>query len=235
MMIALKARTRVAAIFAVSLLASAAAAQQTSTIRGTVTSSEDRAPIAGARVAIQAPDRVAITDERGMYVLRDVPQGSRLLLVTAIGRKPDSSRVSVASGSATADFALKEGSLMLSSVMVSATRTPLEAQKVAAIDDVEFAIGVGGGVRRAWRPVQHGDLAKNLTGPDQIENSVPAVRRRGGYFHRPRHHGKQAVAGISLGRDRHPALHGGMFCVAAKLIERFGLQIRKDRVPAQDR
>ena len=136
MTIALKARTRMAMILGVSLFGPAAAAQQTGSIRGTVTTSEDKTPIAGARVALQAPDRVAITDERGMYVLRDVPQGSRKLLVTAIGRKPDSSRVSVVGDGATSDFALKEGSLMLSSVFVSATRTPLEAQKVAATVNV---------------------------------------------------------------------------------------------------
>jgi outer membrane receptor for ferrienterochelin and colicins len=136
MMIALKARTRMAMMLGLSLFGSAAAAQQTSSIRGIVTSSGDRTPIAGARVALQAPDRVAITDERGTYVLREVPQGSHMLLVTAIGRKPDSSRVSVGGSDVIADFALREGSLMLSSVVVSATRTPIEAQKVAATVNV---------------------------------------------------------------------------------------------------
>jgi outer membrane receptor protein involved in Fe transport len=41
-----------------------------------------------------------------------------------------------AGGSATADFALKEGSLLLSGMVVSATRTPVEASKVASTVNV---------------------------------------------------------------------------------------------------
>jgi iron complex outermembrane receptor protein len=81
--------------------------------------------------------RVAIADARGTYLLRDLPAGLYVLRVSAIGQKPDSASVSVTAGAtATADFALKEGSLLLSSVVVSATRTPIEASKVASTVNV---------------------------------------------------------------------------------------------------
>src|SRR5262249_7950724 len=54
-----------------------------------------------------------------------------------IGRAPDSATVAVTSGgTATHDVALKEGSLLLSSMIVSATRTPVEANKVASTVNV---------------------------------------------------------------------------------------------------
>jgi outer membrane receptor protein involved in Fe transport len=120
-----------------SLTITSIAIAQRSGIRGTVTSAENHAPIAGARIAIASPMRVAIADARGTYVLRDLPAGSYVLRVSAIGQKPDSASVSVTAGAtATADFALKEGSLLLSSVVVSATRTPIEASKVASTVNV---------------------------------------------------------------------------------------------------
>ena len=91
----------------------------------------------GARVSIASPERVAITNENGTYILRDVPAGTYTVLATAIGQKPDSSSVNVTAGSsATLDISLKEGSLLLSSVIVSATRTAVEASKVAATVNV---------------------------------------------------------------------------------------------------
>jgi outer membrane receptor protein involved in Fe transport len=102
-----------------------------------VTGTETHAPIMGARVSIVSPERVTITSDAGTYILRDVPAGTYTVYTSAIGRKPDSSKVTViAGGSATLDFALKEGSLLLSSVIVSATRTPIAASQVASTVNV---------------------------------------------------------------------------------------------------
>ena len=117
----------------VVLAAPALLAQQGSSIHGTVTNTRTHAPISGARVAIRLPERIAITDERGTYILRDVPAGSYKVYVGAIGRATDSSAVSVRAGaSATHDVSLGEGSLLLSSVVVSATRTQEAAARVAS-------------------------------------------------------------------------------------------------------
>src|SRR4051812_42275637 len=114
-----------------------ALAQQGGSIRGTVTNTETHAPISGARIALRVPERIAITDERGTYVIRDVPAGSYKVYASAMGRAADSSAVSVSAGSpATHNIALAQGSLMLSSVIVSATRTSIEASKVAATVNV---------------------------------------------------------------------------------------------------
>ena len=121
---------------AIALLTGVANAQEGS-IRGTVTAGEGRGAVIGARVAIRGPERVSVTDERGAYVLRDLPPGNYIVHFSAIGKKPDSTRVAVrASNESTLNFALKDGSLLLSSVVVSATRTPIEASKLAATVNV---------------------------------------------------------------------------------------------------
>ena len=106
-------------------------------VRGTVTDSRTHTPIMGARVSIATPERVAITDQRGAYTLRDLPAGRYVVTTGAIGRTSDTSRVTVAAGgSAALNVSLKDGSLMLSSVVVSATRTAENAGKVASTVNV---------------------------------------------------------------------------------------------------
>lgn len=112
-------------------------AQAAASIRGTVKSAQTGAPVAGARVSVAAPQRVSISDENGAYVLRDLQPGSYLVTITGLGFKPNSARVSVSAGATAAhDVSLAAGSLMLSSVVVSATRTPLDQSKVASTVNV---------------------------------------------------------------------------------------------------
>lgn len=117
--------------------AAALPAQQSGDVRGTVTDTRTKTPVMGARVYIASPERASLTDERGRYVLRGLPSGSYVVTTTSLGHKPDSSSVTVSSGtSATLDIVVKEGSLLLSSMVVSATRTPTEASKVASTVNV---------------------------------------------------------------------------------------------------
>ncbi|MDB4884857.1 MAG: TonB-dependent receptor [Gemmatimonadetes bacterium] len=106
-------------------------------IRGVVVSAESRAPIAGARVGVSTPARAAVADPNGVFVLRDLPAGRYEVLVTALGRTPARDTVTVTAGRTTThDVALGRGSLMLSSVIVSATRTPTTASQVASTVNV---------------------------------------------------------------------------------------------------
>jgi outer membrane receptor protein involved in Fe transport len=117
--------------------ASAISAQAAPSISGHVTSSESGRPVRGARVEIDQAARFAVTDDAGFYVLRDVPAGRYRITATAIGRSPSRRMVTVAQGlPVSQDITLARGSLTLSSVIVSATRTPTDASKVASAVDV---------------------------------------------------------------------------------------------------
>jgi|tagenome__1003787_1003787.scaffolds.fasta_scaffold20971093_3 outer membrane receptor protein involved in Fe transport len=127
----------VAALVMTLLVASArsADAQRTGDIRGRISSSSGA--VIGARVAIETPPRVASADDRGAYTLRSLPVGHYEVLVTALGYKPARRGVDVtASQATTLDVSLEQGSLMLSSVITTATRTPTEASKVATTVNV---------------------------------------------------------------------------------------------------
>src|SRR5262245_34887243 len=131
-------RATVVASFVALASASVAVAQRAGgSVRGTVTNGDTHKPIIGARVSIMTPERVAISDERGEFTLRGGPAGTYSVFHADIGKKTDSSSVSVSAGAtATLTIGLKEGSLLLSSVVVSATRTPVEANKVASTVNV---------------------------------------------------------------------------------------------------
>jgi len=106
-------------------------------IRGVVTAAEARAPIHSAHVAIANPARVAITNERGGFVLRDLPAGRYEVITSALGRESRRDTVTVTAGQTTTyNASLAQGSLLLSGVIVSATRTPTEANRVAATVNV---------------------------------------------------------------------------------------------------
>jgi len=112
------------------------AAQSEGTLRGTVTTANHDA-IANARVAIQSPSRVAVTNVAGKYAIRDLPAGRYDVVVTAVGYEPLRRIVEISGGqTATLDAQLQAGSLMLSSVIVTATRTPTDASQVASTVNV---------------------------------------------------------------------------------------------------
>ena len=129
-------RSGFGAVIAILTLSSAVLAQGSGSVQGAVTAASER-PVAHARVAIQLPARVAITDNGGRYVLHDVPAGHYELLITALGYKPVRRSVDVRAGQRTSvDATLEPGSLMLSSVVTTATRVPVEASRVAATVNV---------------------------------------------------------------------------------------------------
>ena len=112
-----------------------AAAQRGGDVHGRVSSASGA--VIGARVAIDIPPRVAMADERGDYLLRGLPAGHYDVVVTALGYKPARRGVDVtANQSTTLDVSLEQGSLMLSSVVTTATRTPTDANKVATTVNV---------------------------------------------------------------------------------------------------
>jgi iron complex outermembrane receptor protein len=116
------------------ILAARAAGAQAATgaVHGVVTAEGSGAPIAGACLALQAQGCSALTDARGAYVLRALPAGTRPLTVSAAGRALKRLSLTVTAGQDVAlDVTLAPGALMLSSVAVSATRTPTEARQVA--------------------------------------------------------------------------------------------------------
>jgi iron complex outermembrane receptor protein len=127
--------TSAALLCAVAVPRSLTAQQRLGSLHGTITGTGG--PVIGARVAIERPPRVAVADDRGTYTLRGVPAGGYEIVVTALGYKPARHLINVIANQTTPlNFTLEQGSLMLSSVVTTATRTPTEASQVATTVNV---------------------------------------------------------------------------------------------------
>ena len=110
-----------------------------------------------------------------------------------------------------------------------------EGNKFATVDHKKFAIGIGDDVGGPGQPIEQRDFPENLAGADQIKNRTAAVGGRDTYLYGARYHRKQAVAGIASGKDRGSPLQRAVPGVATKLVQRLGLEIGKERMPAQNR
>jgi iron complex outermembrane recepter protein len=123
-------------VLLVGMMSIAAAGQGTGTIHGRI-SSVTAEPLEGAHVSIDIPARAAVTDASGSYTLRALPVGRYQVVISALGYKPVRRSVTVAANQdATLDATLEQGSLMLSSVVTTATRLPTEANEVATTVNV---------------------------------------------------------------------------------------------------
>jgi len=125
-------------VLGVVIVAAAArpALAQTGTLRGVVTSAS-HAPVAGACVMLGGSTCTGVADARGAYVIHGVPAGTAVVTVTAVGSQPRTDTITVAAGATTThDVTLAAGPLLLSSIVVTATRRPTEARNVANTVDV---------------------------------------------------------------------------------------------------
>ena len=118
-------------------LVPASASAQNVTLTGVVTASDTHRPIAGARIAIGNPARIALTDENGRYAIHQLASGAYSVSFSALGRISEQRTIDLSAGqSSELSIELAPGSLMLSSVIVSATRMPTVARRVAATINV---------------------------------------------------------------------------------------------------
>jgi iron complex outermembrane receptor protein len=108
-------------------------AQAGGSVAGTVTAAPSGEPLEGVRIAVGGTSRAAVTNPRGEYRIAELPPGDYTITATMIGREPARRAAAVRAGATTtADFALRQGSLLLSDVVVTATRGAEPAKNVAA-------------------------------------------------------------------------------------------------------
>jgi TonB-linked SusC/RagA family outer membrane protein len=122
-------RWKLRAWFATSLIATAVAAapaQQPAgggggTVIGQVVVADTKAPLQGAQVLVVGTTLRAGANAEGRYVIRNVPSGSQTIRVQMLGFAPKEQTVSVsATGTATANFEMKDIPYAVSGVVVTA-------------------------------------------------------------------------------------------------------------------
>lgn len=99
-----------------------AAARRAVTIRGQVTDSTTRAPIAGVTVLVEGTRFGAVTDSVGQYHIADVPAGPHTLIARRLGYALQRRAITVgANGEMTVDFVMTPTVTSLSEVIVTGT------------------------------------------------------------------------------------------------------------------
>ncbi|WP_420129891.1 TonB-dependent receptor domain-containing protein [Longimicrobium sp.] len=127
-------------------LPSRAAAQETYSIRGTVISAADQAPLAAVRVAIRGTTISTVTDANGVYTLQArVSPGSYTLVATLLGRQSGSVQVALAGNASVQVPAIRlaEGAVLLDEMIVTGTAAPTSRRalgnSVATVDATDIS------------------------------------------------------------------------------------------------
>jgi hypothetical protein len=114
-----------------TLVSSQARGQQNGEIKGTVVESASNAPLEDATVRLlsdidNSMIAVIATDEDGAFVIKNIPAGSYLLMVTYIGFEPEYQPVEIKARNGNIDVGsieMKEGIVYLDEVVVKADYT----------------------------------------------------------------------------------------------------------------
>ena len=91
-------------------------------IEGTVTEYNTKEPIAGCVVSIPTPELWVVTDAKGRFRMPSVTTGSYTIEATCLGYEPLSYKVTVSASIGALSLRLKESSLQLNTVTVTAQR-----------------------------------------------------------------------------------------------------------------
>ncbi len=130
-------------VLLLSVLTAPLAAQDTGSVRGTVTRADDGAPLPGVTVTIEGTRISALTDRDGTYVLRRVPAGPQTILIRRLGLRPHEVAVNVVAGvTHTQDAALAAEPIRLGDLVVTGvSRAPERiVEAPAAVSVVDNAV-----------------------------------------------------------------------------------------------
>ena len=126
----------VAAILGIAFPA-LSAGQSALSLTGSVTDATSGQPLAGVRIGVSGSSRAAVTDDRGRYHIEGLSAGDYTVTASRLGSQPAAQTVHLpGSGSVNVSFSLRPGSVLLSDVVVSASRIPESPRQVAATVNV---------------------------------------------------------------------------------------------------
>lgn len=135
----------------------------------------DGAPLVGVRVSVVELRRDVVSDADGRWQLGDLPDGEYTVSFTRLGLVPDVRRLRVTSAPVTLDVVLREASLELAAVQVSAS-----AVATSALRSTQPAAVVGGSTLRTAQGASVGETLQGTAGLRSISMSTgigkPVIR-----------------------------------------------------------
>jgi TonB-dependent starch-binding outer membrane protein SusC len=119
-----------AAALALSAPVQSLAAQQTGTIRGTITDAASRRPVGDVQVIVVGTVFGALTGPNGEFTIANVPAGQRVVRARRLGFNPAEKSVTVTNEPVTVDFALTQSATQLEQLVVTGTAGAAERKTV---------------------------------------------------------------------------------------------------------
>jgi TonB-linked SusC/RagA family outer membrane protein len=120
-------------LFAIALLPGLAAAQERGSVTGLVVSGESEQPLVGVQVSIPALNISAVTDERGRFLLTNVPHGPQTLRTSLIGYRQATETVTIGATPANVTIRLATDPLLLDQLVVVGYGTQRRGNVAGAI------------------------------------------------------------------------------------------------------
>lgn len=109
------------------------AEQEPNQIRGSVVDAMSGESLPAVNIVLAGTQRGSVTDMNGNYTIKLLPDGSYTVVVSMVGYKPSSKRVSVAGGTIqTLDFRLSPTSVQMGTVVVTGQGVATEKRKLAS-------------------------------------------------------------------------------------------------------
>ncbi|MBV9879713.1 MAG: TonB-dependent receptor [Gemmatirosa sp.] len=143
------------------------AAAQAGAIRGTVTDSASQRPVVGAQVTLLGVPGGAVTNDVGVYMLRNVAPGSATVRVQRLGYAEQSRAVTVSAGAtASADFVIRPIATVLSTVVSVGYGTASRQNVTSAIASVDSTA-----IRNAPVAAIDNALQGKIAGVQVVQNS----------------------------------------------------------------
>jgi TonB-linked SusC/RagA family outer membrane protein len=120
----------VAAAFALIAPVRSLAAQQTGTIRGTITDAGSQRPVGDVQVTVVGTQLGALSGPNGQYTIANVPAGQRVIRARRLGFNAADKTVTVSNDPITADFAMTQSATQLQQLVVTGTAGAAERKTV---------------------------------------------------------------------------------------------------------
>ncbi|MCZ4225154.1 TonB-dependent receptor [Pedobacter rhodius] len=170
--------THLLGIVVVLLFASLDLMAQTKTgsINGYIKTSDGK-PAAYVSVGLKNMNKTTQTDESGSFTIKNLPAGTYVVKISAVGVKAQEGQISIAEGaSATLDFSISESASQLDEVSVNGYKTPnkkpvnLGKIAIAPIDLPQAVQVIGNQVITDQQANRLSDVLKNVNGVAFGEN-----------------------------------------------------------------
>ena len=134
--------TAIAGFALLGAVPTAAMAQQTGTVTGTVIAQETDQPLAGVQVFVQGTNIGTLSGQDGTYTLRNVPAGTQEVRATILGYSRGTQQVNIAAGeTVTANFTLRTSAVELEGITVNPVTGRQERRREIGTNTASIQVG----------------------------------------------------------------------------------------------